>query len=457
MKKNKSSTLRQSHLLEADDRHYIWHPFTQMKEWENESPLIIREGAGPYLVDIQGNRYLDGISSIWVNLHGHRNKRIDRALISQLGKIAHTTLLGLSNIPAIKLAKKLAKAAPKGLVKVFYSDNGSTAVEVALKMAFQYWQLKSRPQKQKFVSFINAYHGDTVGSTSVGGIDLFHKRFEPLLFETVRVPYPYCYRCHLNLTYPSCGMACVEEVETLVKNRHDELAGVVIEPQVQAASGIVVSPPGYLARIRKVCSDYNVLMIADEVATGFGRTGKMFACEHENVAPDFMALAKGITGGYLPLAATLTTRSIYDAFLGDYSEFKTFFYGHSYTGNPLGCAAALANLEIFEKEKTMTKVQDKVRLLSKSLEILKEHEHVGEVRQCGMMIGIELVMDKSTKQPYPLVEKKGIRVALAARKHGMLIRPLGNVVVLMPPLSTPNPILAKMVRIVHQSIREEAP
>ncbi len=454
MKEKKTCTLREAHRLEADDRRYIWHPFTQMKEWEKETPLIIREGTGPYLTDIHGNQYLDGVSSIWVNLHGHRKKKIDRALISQIGKIAHTTLLGLSNIPAIELAKKLVRISPKGLVKAFYSDNGSTAVEVALKMAFQYWQLRSHPQKKKFLSFMNAYHGDTVGSTSLGGIDLFHKRFEPLLFETVRVPYPYCYRCHLNLTHPSCGMACVEEVETLIKKRHDELAAVVIEPRVQAASGMVVSPPGYLSRIRKVCSDYNVLMIADEVATGFGRTGKMFACEHENVTPDFMALAKGITGGYLPLAATLTTQTIYETFLGDYAEFKTFFYGHSYTGNPLSCAAALANLGVFEKEKIMTKVQAKIRWLSKTLESLQEYEHVGDVRQCGMMVGIELVKDKRTKQAYPLEEKKGIQVALAARKRGMLIRPLGNVVVLMPPLSTPNSILTRMVQIIHRSIRE---
>lgn len=447
-------THQKAHRLEADDRRYLWHPFTQMKEWEKETPLIIREGTGPYLVDIYGKRYLDGVSSIWVNLHGHRKKKIDRALISQIQKIAHTTLLGLSNIPAIELAKILVKIAPKGLVRVFYSDNGSTAVEVALKMAFQYWQLKSRPRKKKFLSFINAYHGDTVGSTSVGGIDLFHKRFEPLLFETVRVPYPYCYRCHLNLTYPSCGMACVEEVETVIKTRHDELAAVVIEPRVQAASGVVVSPPGYLARIRKVCTDYDVLLIADEVATGFGRTGKMFACEHEDIIPDFMALAKGITGGYLPLAATLTTQSIYNAFLGEYSEFKTFFYGHSYTGNPLGCAAALANMEIFEKEKTLTKIQAKIRLLSQGLESLKEHDHVGEIRQCGMMVGIELVKDRKTKQPYALVEKKGVQVALSAKKRGMLIRPLGNVVVLMPPISTPNRILTRMAQIIHHSIRE---
>ena len=278
MPQQKITSKNKIHQLETDDRRYLWHPFTQMKEWEKETPLIIQEGKGPYLLDVYGKRYLDGVSALWVNLHGHRKREIDRALISQIGKIAHSTLLGLSNIPAIQLARKLVEIAPEGLARVFYSDNGSTAVEVALKMAFQFWQLKSRPKKNKFISFINAYHGDTVGATSVGGIDLFHRRFEPLLFETLRVPYPYCYRCHLSLTYPSCGMACAEEVETLVKTQHDHLAALVIEPQIQAAAGMIVSPPGYLARIRKVCTDHEVLLIADEVATGFGRTGRMFAC-----------------------------------------------------------------------------------------------------------------------------------------------------------------------------------
>ncbi|HLB02849.1 MAG TPA: adenosylmethionine--8-amino-7-oxononanoate transaminase [Nitrospiria bacterium] len=450
----KPKTRGEIHRLQADDQQYLWHPFTQMKEWEKESPLIIQSGKGPFLIDVHGRRYLDGVSSLWVNLHGHRRKEIDRALISQIRKIAHTTLLGLSNIPAIELARKLLEIAPKGLARVFYSDNGSTAVEVALKMAFQYWQLKSRPRKRKFVSFINAYHGDTLGSVSVGGIDLFHRRFEPLLFETVRVPYPYCYRCHLSLSYPSCGMACLQEVETLIKTRHEELAAVIIEPRVQAAAGMIISPPGYLQQIRKLCNEYQVLMIADEVATGFGRTGKMFACDHEEVVPDLMALAKGITGGYLPLAATLTTQSIYEAFLGNYSEFKTFFHGHSYTGNPLACAAALANLGIFEKEKTLNKIQSKIRRLSLALRSLDQLDHVGDIRQCGMMVGIELVKDKMSREPYPLTEKKGTLVAMEARNRGMLIRPLGNVVVLMPPLSTPHSVLARMVQILRGSIRK---
>lgn len=457
MTHRKTPKSTRAHPLEEDDRRYLWHPFTQMKEWEKETPLIIREGQGPYLVDLYGRKYLDGVSSIWVNLHGHRKKTIDRAIEDQLQKIAHSTLLGLSNVPAILLAKSLVNISPKGLARVFYSDNGSTAVEVAIKMALQYWQLKGYPKKNRFVYFVNAYHGDTVGSVSVGGIDLFHKRFEPLLFESYKVNYPYCYRCHLSLTYPQCGMACLEEVETLVKTRQDELAALIIEPKIQAAAGMITSPPGYLQQIRRICREHDVLMIADEVATGFGRTGRMFACEHEGVTPDFMAIAKGITGGYLPLAATLTTQPIYEAFLGEYADFKTFFHGHSYTGNPLGCAAALANLKVFEREKTLTQLKPKIRLLSELLRPFHRLQHVGDVRQCGMIVGIELVKDKSSKEPFPLVERKGVQVGLAAKERGMLIRPLGNVLVLMPPLSTPPRTLVRMVRILYDSIQEVVP
>jgi adenosylmethionine---8-amino-7-oxononanoate aminotransferase len=440
--------------LEAADRQFLWHPFTQMQDWEKQIPLIIASGKGPYLVDVHGNKYLDGVSSIWVNLHGHQKKAIDHAITAQLEKIAHSTLLGLSNIPAIRLAKKLVQAAPEGLVKVFYSDNGSTAVEVALKMALQYWQLKDRPQKKKFISFQNAYHGDTLGSVSVSGIELFHKRFEPILFQTDKVPYPYCYRCHLSLSYPDCGIACLEDPQIFIKTHHEELAALIIEPRVQAAAGMVLSPPGYLKEIRRLCTEYEVLMIADEVATGFGRTGKMFACDHEGVIPDLLVIAKGITAGYLPLAATLTTQSIYNAFLGDYAEFKTFFHGHSYTGNPLGCAAALANFEIFEKEQTLKKVQQKARDLARALQAFSQLDHVGDVRQCGFMVGIELVKDKRTKEPYPLKDQKGIQIAIETKKRGMIIRPLGNVIVLMPPLSIPQKTLMRMVKILYDSIRE---
>lgn len=444
------------HSLAAWDHAYLWHPFTQMQEWEQETPLIIEQGKGSYLIDTEGRKYLDATASIWVNLHGHRHPRLDRALNLQLRKIAHSTFLGLSNPPAIRLARELIRLAPKGLRRVFYSDNGSTAVEVALKMAVQYWQQiqPAAGPKQSFAHLKMAYHGDTVGAVSVGNIDLFHARFKPLLFPTHQVEPPYCYRCPLGRTYPACDMACIDPLERLLKTRHRELAGVILEPLVQAAAGMMVAPPGYLARVRELCTKYNVLLIVDEVATGFGRTGKMFACQHEGVTPDLMAISKGLTGGYMPLAATLTTEAVYRAFLGRYDEWKTFFHGHSYTGNPLGCAVALANLEIFRREQTLAQVRKKSRLLSRLLRPLAELPHVGDIRQCGFMVGIELVQDRSTQTPYPLERRIGHRVAQACRLRGLLLRPLGNVMALVPPLSVSDRELTAMIAILHSAIRE---
>lgn len=437
-------------------RRLIWYPFTQMKEWEKEVPTIISRGKGVYLIDAEGKRYLDGVSSLWVNLHGHRKKEIDEALINQIKRISHSTLLGLSNFPAIALAEKLLDIAPAGLTKVFYSDNGSTAVEVAIKLAYGFWQRRGgvHRKKRKFISFKSAYHGDTIGAVSVGGIDLFHRAYEPLLFETVKVPAPTCYRCPLSLIYPSCGMACAEEVEKTIKRNHRELAGLIIEPRVQAAAGMLTAPPGYLKRIRELCNRYDLLMIADEVATGFGRTGKMFACEHEGVTPDLMALSKGITGGYLPLAATLTTQPIYDAYLGEYAEFKTFFHGHSYTGNPLGCAAAIANLEVFERERVLERLQPKIEFAERELHPWNDWEHVGEIRQVGLMIGIELVADKKKKTPYPIERRVGAQVCRRAKERGVLLRPLGNVIVLMPPLSISIRELGRLIQIVGEGIEQ---
>jgi len=347
------------------DRQYVWHPFTQMQEWEQEDPLIIEKGKGVYLYDIHGNKYLDGVSSIWVNVHGHQHPAINKAIREQLNQVAHSTLLGQASPPSILLAKELVRIAPKGLTKVFFSDDGSTAVEVALKMAIQYWQQQNppAPKKKKFVRLDLAYHGDTAGSMSVGGVTLFHERFRPLLVNTISIDAPYCYRCPLKLKYPSCQTACIDPLEKVLAKRHEEIAGVIIEPMVQAVAGMIIQPPGYTARVRELCTKYHVLMIADEVATGFGRTGKMFACNHENVTPDLMAVAKGLTGGYLSLAATLTTETIYQAFLGNFEEFKTFFHGHSYTGNALACAAAVANQKIFRTEKTLAKVKTGSRLI----------------------------------------------------------------------------------------------
>ena len=441
--------------LQAEDRRYLWHPFTQQRDWEKAPPLIIEHGEGVYLEDTRGRRYLDAVSSMWVNLHGHRKPALDRALKAQLTQIAHSTMLGLSNVPAIELAKKLVQIAPHGLTRVFYSDNGSTAVEVALKMAFQYWQLKggAYQKKAKFLHLGQSYHGDTLGAVSVGGISLFHERYKPLLFSTFDVHPPSCYRCPLGLVFPKCRVSCADSVEEILKRHHEEIAAIIVEPMVLAAGGMLTMPPGYLRRVRRLASRYGVLLIADEVATGFGRTGRMFACEHEAVRPDLMAISKGLTGGYLPLAATLATERVYRQFLGRYEEFKTFFHGHSYTGNPLACAVALANLAVFERERTLEKLQPKIAALRKMLRPLSEHAHVGDIRQLGFMVGIELVRDRVTKEPYSLEQRVGMCVADEARRLGLILRPLGHIIVLMPPLSTSLSELGKMVRIITEAIR----
>jgi len=441
--------------LERDDIQYIWHPFTQMQDYVKEKPLIVEEGYGCILKDINGNEYIDGISSLWTNVHGHRKEKLDLAIKNQLDMIAHSTLLGLSNVPAIRCAKKLVEIAPEGLTKVFYSDSGSTAVEIALKIAFQYHQQAEggNPNKTKFISLINAYHGDTIGSVSVGGIDLFHATYKSLLFSSIHATSPYCYRCSFGQSQGSCDYECLKDMEEIMRNHSEEVAALVIEPLVQGAAGILVQPPGYLAKVRALCTKYNIFMIADEVAVGFGKTGTMFACEHEGVSPDIMAIAKGISGGYLPLAATLTTEEIYQGFLGEYEEFKTFFHGHTYTGNPLACAASLANMEIFAEEGTLEDLQCRIECFTEKLLPFESLDHVGEVRQRGFMVGIELVADKETKDPYPLEEKIGHRVIMEARNHGVIIRPLGNVIVLMPPLSISREELATLCDAVYKSIR----
>ena len=436
------------------DRNFIWHPFTQMKEYENQEPIIIEKGDGVYLIDTEGRRYIDGVSSLWVTIHGHRVPEIDRAIKEQVEKIGHSTLLGITNTTAAELAKELIEVCPKGLAKVFYSGDGASAVEVALKMAFQYWQHRGKPKKTKFVSLENGYHGDTLGAVSVGGIDLFHAVYKPLLFETYKAPSYYCYRCPLGKTYPSCEIACAKGVEKILDEHHEEIAAVIFEPYVQAAGGMIVSPPGYVKRIREYCDNYDVIMILDEVATGFGRTGRMFACEHEDVTPDIMVLGKGMTGGYLPLSATIVTQKIYDAFLGEYDEFKTLFHGHSYSGNPISCSAALGNLEVFKKDNTLEKLQEKIEFLERELQEFKGLDQVGDVRNKGFMVGIELVEDKETKTPYPLNIKMGWKVAGFAAQEEVLIRPLGNIVVLMPPIGISIEDLKKLIDVTYRAIKK---
>jgi adenosylmethionine---8-amino-7-oxononanoate aminotransferase len=414
------------------DREHLWHPFTQMQGFVAEELLIIARGEGPYLYDLQGRRYLDGVSSLWCNVHGHRRPELDRALAAQLEQVAHSTLLGLAHPPAIVLARRLTEIAPPGLNKVFFSDNGSTAVEAALKMAYQYWQLKGRREKRRFLKLKEAYHGDTLGAVSVGGIDLFHATYGPMLFDTLTAPTTYCYRCPDR---ENCRQQCLAELVRLVEEHHGELAAVILEPVMQGAAGMIPQPPGYLAAVREVTRRHEVLLITDEVATGFGRTGRMFACEHEGVSPDILCLAKGVTGGYLPLAATLATDEIYRAFLGEYHEFKTLFHGHTFSGNPLAAAVALAGLDIFENDRVLENLAPKIDLLQNLLDNMAAQPHVGDVRRRGFMVGIELVADKESRQPFPAARRTGHRVILEARRLGAILRPLGDVLILMPPLS----------------------
>ena len=435
-------------LKQLDARH-VWHPFTQMELWPGDEPLIIERGEGNWLVDTLGRRYLDGISSLWVTVHGHRKAALDEALKAQVDKLAHSTLLGAANVPAIELAAKLADLAPPGLSKVFYSDSGSTAVEVALKMAYQYWRQVGRPQKRRFAALEESYHGDTLGAVSVGGIELFHQRFQDLVFDVLRLPSPHRYRWKGGANVLEEALAKAEAV--LAAHAH-ELAALVVEPLVQGAAGMWMHPEGYLSGLRALCRKHEVLLICDEVATGFGRTGTMFAVEQEDVAPDFLCVAKGLTGGYLPLAATLTTPQVFDAFLGSAKDAKTFFHGHTYTGNPLACAVALRNLELFEEEQTLSKLKPVMETLAVGLRPLVGHPHVGDVRRRGLMVGVELVQDKAKRLDYPSEARMGMQVCRKVREFGVLLRPLGNVLVLMPPLSLTLEEAELLTRAVRESI-----
>ncbi|WP_026675127.1 adenosylmethionine--8-amino-7-oxononanoate transaminase [Alkalihalobacterium bogoriense] len=438
--------------LEEKSKKYLWLPFTQMKDYD-EHPLIIESGNGIKVKDIHGKEYYDGFSSVWLNVHGHRKKELDEAIIAQLSKIAHSTLLGMTNVPATELAEKLVNISPENLTRVFYSDSGAEAMEIALKMAFQYWKNKGNEKKQKFISMQNGYHGDTIGAVSVGSIELFHQMYGPLMFESYKAPYPNVYRFEEG-DANQCKEECLEMLEQLLQEQHETIAALSIESMVQGAAGMVVMPEGFLAGVRRLCTKYNVLMIVDEVATGFGRTGKMFACEHEQVQPDLMAAGKGITGGYLPIAVTFTTEEIYRAFYDDFQNQKTFFHGHSYTGNQLGCAVAIANLELFEKDKIVEQVQEKSKQLQTLLRELTQLPHVGDIRQLGFMCGIELVKNKDTKESYPKEARMGYAVSLKMRELGMLTRPMGDVLVLMPPLVSTLEELRDMVNIMKQAIIE---
>jgi adenosylmethionine-8-amino-7-oxononanoate aminotransferase len=437
------------------DHAHLWHPFTALADWAAADPLIIERAHGVYLYDTEGRRYLDGVSSLWCNVHGHRHPALDAALLAQLEKVAHTTLLGASHPAAIELARKLVERAPPGLTRVFFSDNGATAVEVALKMAFQYWRQKADPEPARtlFVCLDDAYHGDTLGDVSVGGVERFHSLFAPLLFPVLRAPAPHCYRCPLGLARPDCAIACLGAVEQLLKEHAGHVAAVVVEPLVQGAAGMIVHPEGYLRGLSAVCKTYDTLLIADEVAVGMGRTGTLFACAQEDVTPDFLCLAKGLTGGYLPLAATLTTEAVAAAFNATTAAGRTFYHGHTYSGNPLGAAVALANLQVFDDEATLAELEPKAARLADRLREFAALDHVGDVRQRGLLAGVELVADKSARRPYPSSLLVGARVCARARTRGLLIRPLGDVLVIMPPLAVRRDELDEMLDVMLECAR----
>ena len=435
------------------DKRHVWHPFTQMQEWQRDEQIIIERGEGCWLIDTDGNRYLDGVASMWTNVHGHCRRELNDALKEQVDRLEHSTLLGLASEQSIILAARLAEITPVGLDRFFYSDNGSTAMEVAVKMAYQYQVHAGRPERSRFITFRHAYHGDTLGAVSVGGIGIYHTTFKPLMFETLQAPAPYCYRCELGCSRESCNMNCIDAVEELMERNAGLVAGLVIEPLVQGAGGMIVQPAGFLKRVRDLCDRYDILMIADEVATGFGRTGEMFACQHEGVVPDIMAISKGIAAGYLPLAATVTTDKVYSAFLGSYAELKTFFHGHTFTGNPLACAVALKSLQLFQQDNLLAQLQPKIARLKQRLADFKSMPHVGDVRQCGLAAGIELVANRETGTPYPWEDKVGITVCLEARKRGVFSRPLGNTIVIFPPLVISDSELDLLLNVLQDSIR----
>lgn len=442
-------------LREWDNQH-VWHPFTPMQAYREEFAPIIAEAEGFELIDVEGNRYLDGYSSLWCNVHGHRVPEIDEAIRRQLDRVSHSTLLGTSSPPSIELAQRLVEITPTGLNKVFYSDSGATSVEVAIKIAWQYQ--RQRPgatgDRDLFVSVNNAYHGDTIGTVSVGNIEVFHRIYGGLLFETRTVPSPVTYCMPPGFDRESYVAHCYAVLERTIVENKNRIAGFVLEPIVQGAAGMLVHPPGYLKRVRELTAEYDIPLIADEVAVGFGRTGTMFACEQESVAPDLMCLAKGLTGGYLPVAATLATDEIFNAFLGEPHEGRTFYYGHTYTGNSLGCAAALASLDLFQKNRVLENVKQNELQLQSRLAEFSQHPHVGEVRHKGVMVGIELVADRRTNAPFPVERRTGHLVTLAARKRGVMIRPLGDVVVLMPAPAMPAAQIDRLCSVAFDAIDE---
>lgn len=449
--------MNKDELLKEDFKN-IWHPFTQMKDYEGENdPLIIKSGKGIYLKDIDGNKYIDAVSSWWVNTLGHSNPRLNRALYKQAKKLEHVLFAGFTHEPAIKLAGTLVELANNDLKKVFYSDNGSTAVEVALKMAYQYWYQSSKPEKTKFVALKNSYHGDTIGAVSVGGVDIYHKIYKPMLFETIRAQSPYCYRCPCGLCKENCSEECLLSVETIFKKESKNIAAIIIEPLVQAAGGMIMYKKEYLTKLRALCDQHKILLIDDEVAMGFWRTGKMFAYEHANITPDIICLAKGLTAGYMPLAVTMTTDKIYKAFYDDYNTNKTFYHGHSYTANPLAISVALENIKILKEINIEEYLKPKIKKFACELEKFKSHKNVGDVRQTGMVCAIELVKNKQTKEPFSFEDRIGEKIYKEGLKLKAILRPIHNCIYFLTPYVIKEKEIEKLANITLRALQNVLP
>ena len=434
------------------DLSVLWHPCTQMKDHEWLPLVPIKKGDGVWLEDFEGNRYLDAISSWWVNLFGHANPRINEPIKKQLDTLEHVLLAGFSHEPAIELAERLVKLTPEGLDRVFYADNGSSAVEVALKMSFHYWLNHGKTSKTKFISLSNSYHGETLGALAVGDVELYKQTYEPLLLKPITVPSPDCYFRDKDETCADYSRRMFKHMEETLAQHADEVCAVIVEPLVQCAGNMRMYDPVYLELLSDACNRYDVHLIADEIAVGFGRTGTLFACEQANISPDFICLSKGLTGGYLPLSAVLTTENVYQAFYDEYTNLTAFLHSHSYTGNALGCAAALATLDIFEQDNVIEANKTLIQCMKESTAHFNEHPHVAEVRQTGMILAIEMVKDKATREPLPWKERRGLKVYQHALKNGVLLRPLGNVIYFMPPYVVTEEQIKHIAEIAHEGI-----
>ncbi|BDU50301.1 adenosylmethionine--8-amino-7-oxononanoate transaminase [Haliovirga abyssi] len=428
------------------DREYVWHPFTQMKDYENKDHVLIERGEGIFLYDYNGKEYYDTISSWWVNVHGHNNVRIKKAIIKQMEKIEHVNFSGFTHTPAIELAERIINLMPKDLTRVFYSDNGSTAVEVALKMSFQYWKNKGFDKKKNFIYFENSYHGDTIGAVSVGGVQGYHGLYKPLLFDSFISEAPNCKKCKYNKEANSCQLECLNGIEKILEENSETISGVIIEPLIQAAGGMHFYSPRVLKKLREVTKQYNVHLIIDEVAMGFGRTGKMWAFEHAGITPDLVSISKGISAGYLPLAATIVTDDIYNAFYDDYNKNKTFFHGHSYTANPLACAAGIESLKIFEEDKLLEKVKETSEYLEESMKVFENNEHIENIRCLGLIAAMDVVKNKKTSEKYDSKIRIGKKIYEKGFEHGLVLRPVGDTIYYFLPLSVKKEDIKEIIK-----------